>query len=627
MNLFKHLACAFAFSFGGMQMHLFAQSPNNVIDEVIWVVGDEAILRSDVESARMEFGANISGNPYCVIPEQLAIQKLFLHQAQLDSIEVESSEITANMDARINELVMRAGSKEKLEEYYHRTMTEIREMMFESLKEQFTVQRVRESLTADVKVTPAEVRRYFKDVPQDSLPWIPDQVEVQIITQQPRIPQEEIERVKEELRDYTERINSGESSFSTLAILYSEDPGTARYGGEMPAYGRAELDPAFANVAFSLTDPTKISKVVESEYGFHIIQLIDKLGDKVKVRHILRLASLSKLITATAVMKLYEQGKLTLDSRVFGPQGILNDSLFLRYTDKRIPDVTIEQLLRHKGGFTVRAGDPMFDWQLVQRVLKRQPPYTIDDYVEYAVRSGLGFRPGTRTYYSNLGYVVLSKVIEKLTGQPYETYVQDSILAPAGCYDMHIGHSRHAEKFPNEVRYYETKEAEKFPACDGSGQMTAKSDGGNDIQGLSGAGGWVASPTEILLFVAAIDGSDTRPDILQPATIRLMTQKTDGSLPLGWMSTEKDGTWSRTGTMSGTNALLRKQSNGYTWVFVTNTSSWKGSRFHRYISTMLRNAFGKVSEWPERDLFIADSLQNDASAGDTTDLSQTTSIP
>ena len=348
---------------------------------------------------------------------------------------------------------------------------------------------------------------------------------------------------------------------------------------------------------------------------------------RMEVRHILRLASLSKLITATAVMKLYEQGKLTLDSRVFGPQGILNDSLFLRYTDKRIPDVTIEQLLRHKGGFTVRAGDPMFDWQLVQRVLKRQPPYTIDDYVEYAVRSGLGFRPGTRTYYSNLGYVVLSKVIEKLTGQPYETYVQDSILAPAGCYDMHIGHSRHAEKFPNEVRYYETKEAEKFPACDGSGQMTAKSDGGNDIQGLSGAGGWVASPTEILLFVAAIDGSDTRPDILQPATIRLMTQKTDGSLPLGWMSTEKDGTWSRTGTMSGTNALLRKQSNGYTWVFVTNTSSWKGSRFHRYISTMLRNAFGKVSEWPERDLFIADSLQNDASAGDTTDLSQTTSIP
>ena len=181
-------------------MHLFAQSPNNVVDEVIWVVGDEAILRSDVEAARLDFGANIQGNPYCVIPEQLAIQKLFLHQGQLDSVEVSTSELMPNVEARLNELIMRAGSKEKLEEYYHKTMTQIREMMLESMREQSTVQKVRANLTADIKVTPAEVRRYFKDVPQDSLPWIPDQVEVQIITQQPRIPQEEIERVKEELR-------------------------------------------------------------------------------------------------------------------------------------------------------------------------------------------------------------------------------------------------------------------------------------------------------------------------------------------------------------------------------------------------------------------------------------------
>ena len=294
MNLFNKLFGAFAFLFGGMQMPLLAQSPNNVVDEVIWVVGDEAILRSDVEAARMDFGANITGNPYCVIPEQLAIQKLFLHQAQLDSVEVDAATVNANLDARLNELIMRAGSKEKLEEYYHKTLTQIREMMFESLKEQYTVQQVRDNLTKDIKVTPAEVRRYFKDVPQDSLPWIPDQMEVQIITQQPRIPQEEIERVKEESRDYTERIQSGESSFSTLAILYSEDPGTARYGGELDYVGRAELDPAFANVAFSLTDPKTISKVVESEYGFHIIQLVDKRGDKLKVRHILRKPKLAQ---------------------------------------------------------------------------------------------------------------------------------------------------------------------------------------------------------------------------------------------------------------------------------------------------------------------------------------------
>ncbi len=305
MNLFeKLLLCVFASLSGGMQARVFAQSPNNVVDEVIWVVGDEAILRSDVESARMDLGANISGNPYCVIPEQLAIQKLFLHQAQLDSVEVEDAQITGNLEARLNELIMRAGSKEKLEEYYRKTMTQIREMMFESLKEQYMVQKVRENLTADIKVTPAEVRRFFKDVPQDSLPWIPDQVEVQIITQQPRIPREEIERVKAELRDYTDRVNNGESSFSTLAILYSEDPGSARYGGEMDYVGRGELDPAFANVAFSLTDPKKISKVVESEYGFHIIQLVDKRGDKIKVRHILRKPKVAQTDIDTTMVRM-----------------------------------------------------------------------------------------------------------------------------------------------------------------------------------------------------------------------------------------------------------------------------------------------------------------------------------
>lgn len=304
MSFYKHLVMIFACLAGGMQMRLFAQHQNNVIDEVIWVVGDEAILKSDVEAARLDFGASINGNPYCVIPEQLAIQKLFLHQAQLDSIEVAASSINPYVESRLNELVMRAGSKEKLEEYYHKTMTQIREMMFESVKEQETVKKVRAKLTENIKVTPAEVRRYFKDLPEDSLPWIPAQVEVQIVTLQPLIPQEEIDRVKEELRDYTERINSGESSFSTLAILYSEDPGSARYGGEMDYTGRGMLDPAFANVAFSLSDPSKVSKIVESEFGFHIIQMIDKRGDKVKVRHILRKPRLDQKNIDEALMRL-----------------------------------------------------------------------------------------------------------------------------------------------------------------------------------------------------------------------------------------------------------------------------------------------------------------------------------
>lgn len=334
-------------------------------------------------------------------------------------------------------------------------------------------------------------------------------------------------------------------------------------------------------------------------------------GDSMEVRHIMRIASVSKLITATAVMKLWERGELGLNDLVFGEEGILNDPQFCGFTDKKLTKVTVEHLLRHRAGFTMRAGDPMFNWQLIETGLGKKPPYTMDDYVEYAVKMGIRYQPGTRTDYSNLGYVVLSKVIEKVTGMPYETYVQDSILAPAGCYDMHIGRNRHEDKFPNEVRYYETTEAELFPACDTIGGMVLKSHGANDVYGLTGAGGWVASPTELLKFVAAIDGDPSKPDILKLATVRKMTEDRQDVLPIGWMHTTGDGTWSRTGSMAGTNALLRRQANGYTWVFLTNTSSWKGARFQRYISGMLRDAFDRVDEWPEKDLFEADSLMND----------------
>ena len=264
----------------------FAQK-SNVIDEVVWVVGDEAILRSDVEKVRTEYGNQVNGNPYCVIPEELAVQKLFLHQAAIDSIEVTDKEVNNYVEQDINQKVLMAGSKEKLEEYMRMTMTQIREELFDMYKNQLTVREMRKSLTSDVKVTPAEVRRYFKDLPEDSLPLIPTQVEVQILVQQPKIPQEEIDRVKDKLRDYAERVNSGATSFNALARLYSEDPGSARQGGEMEYMGRGELDAAFANVAFGLTEPGKVSKIVQSEYGYHIIQLIDKRGDKVKCRHIL----------------------------------------------------------------------------------------------------------------------------------------------------------------------------------------------------------------------------------------------------------------------------------------------------------------------------------------------------
>ena len=264
---------------------------DHVVDEVIWVVGDEPILKSDVEVTRIQAameGQRWKGDPDCAIPEQLAVQKLFLHQAAIDSIEVTESEISQQIEGRIDYMVQQIGSREKLEEYRKQSISQIRTSMHDDLRDQLMIQRMKESLVKDIQVTPAEVRRYFKDLPQDSIPFVPTEVEVQIIAQTPKISVEEINRVKDELRDYTDRVNRGETSFQTLARLYSEDPGSRRSGGEMDYVGRGVLDPAFAAVAFNLTDPKKISKIVESEFGFHIIQLVDKRGDKIKVRHILR---------------------------------------------------------------------------------------------------------------------------------------------------------------------------------------------------------------------------------------------------------------------------------------------------------------------------------------------------
>ena len=263
---------------------------DNVIDEVVWVVGDEAILKSDVEEARMNAqyeGRKFEGDPYCVIPEELAIQKLYLHQAVLDSIEVSESEVLQHVEMRTNQYIQMIGSKEKMEEYFDKTATQIREAMRENIKNGLTVQKMQQKLIGDIKVTPAEVRRYFKDLPQDSIPYIPTQVEVQIITSQPKIPLDEIEDVKRRLREYTDRVNKGEMDFSTLALLYSEDKGSAMRGGEIGFKGRGELVPEYANVAFNLQDPKKVSKIVESEFGFHIIQLIEKRGDRINTRHIL----------------------------------------------------------------------------------------------------------------------------------------------------------------------------------------------------------------------------------------------------------------------------------------------------------------------------------------------------
>lgn len=317
MNKFKLLTLMFLI-LAGKTMY----GQDNVIDEVVWVVGDEAILKSDVEEERLRAqyeGQKLDGDPYCVIPEQLAIQKLFLHQAAIDSVVVSDSEVLQQVERTIENYIHSVGSKEKLEEYFNKTMTQIREAMRDNVREGLTVQRMQQKIAGEIKITPAEVRQYFKSIPEDSIPFITTQVEAQIIVLEPKIPIDEIERVKKLLREYTDRINSGDSQFSTLALLYSEDPGTARRGGELGFMGKGQLVPEYANVAFNLTDPKKVSKIVESEYGFHVIQLIEKRGDRINTRHILLKPKVSEKDKETALARLdsiaddIRSGKFTFD--------------------------------------------------------------------------------------------------------------------------------------------------------------------------------------------------------------------------------------------------------------------------------------------------------------------------
>lgn len=280
---------------------------NNVAEEVAWVVGDEPLFKSDIEQEYLQaqYERNpIQGNPYCVIPERMAIDKLFLHQAKIDTVEVTNSMIASNVDARINYFIANLGSKEKVEEYFRKPMPELREQLMNMVRDQYTIQEVQQKLTKGVKATPSDVRRYFESLPADSLPFIPKQVEVQVITINPRIPQQEIDEVKSRLRDYAQKVNSGESDFSTLAILYSEDPGTSVYGGETGFRSRSELLPEYATAAFNLNDNKKVSNIVQTEDGYHIIQLIEKRGDRINTRHILLKPKVSDKDLNDAVARL-----------------------------------------------------------------------------------------------------------------------------------------------------------------------------------------------------------------------------------------------------------------------------------------------------------------------------------
>ena len=262
----------------------------NVVDEVAWIVGDEPIFRSEIEDQYAQMrseGTSVAGDPYCVIPERIAVEKLYLHQAKIDTVEAPEGQVQGSVDKRLAFFINNFGSREKVEEYFRKPYAQLREQLLEVMRNNYIIEQVQHNLTKDVKATPNDVRKYFSTLPEDSIPYVPMQVEAQIISINPVIPAQEIEDVKARLRDYADRVNRGESEFSTLAIMNSEDDGSAMQGGELGYQSRSSWVPEFANVAFNLNDPKKVSRIVETEYGYHIIQLIDKRGDQVNVRHIL----------------------------------------------------------------------------------------------------------------------------------------------------------------------------------------------------------------------------------------------------------------------------------------------------------------------------------------------------
>lgn len=331
----------------------------------------------------------------------------------------------------------------------------------------------------------------------------------------------------------------------------------------------------------------------------------DQETDKfVEPKSVFRVASVSKLITAVAIMKLVEEGKLTLEDKVFGEDGILNDTIYLGYKDKRVEDITVKNLLNHSAGWNRNYGDHMFMQQEIARQMNVELPLELPVIIKFAFEKRLHFKPGSRTSYSNLGYAILGMVIEKKSGQGYVDYVTSEIFKPAGITDIYMGKNHMEEKLPNEVIYYEQRNAGKVHSFYAKNKLVERTYGGNDIELLGAAGGWIATAPDLMKFISLIDGDETTPDILSKETLNLMTNPLlSGGHTIGWSGTDGRGNWWRTGTFAGTSVVMMRQANGFSWVILTNTSTWKGTKLSREFNREIQASLAEVESWPEYDLF------------------------
>ncbi len=335
--------------------------------------------------------------------------------------------------------------------------------------------------------------------------------------------------------------------------------------------------------------------------GFGCSDTISK--EEVQPYHKFRLASISKLITAVAVMKLVEEGKLSLNDRIFGPDAILNDPYFSNPKDKRVYGITVAHLLSHEGGWTQRWGDQMFMPLIIADHMGMKPPVNTRAIIRFALDKRLHFTPGSGRAYSNLGYSILGLVIEKVSGMPYEEYCRKAILEPIGVYDMVLAHNLLSRKAPYEVTYYAPSDVDPKPSIYGTGELVSPSYGGNDIEALGGAGSWLGTAPDLVRLMLAVDGFGTKQDILTPESIELMTDNQNGLAPIGWKTTINNGTWWRTGSFPGSAGMMKRQADGINWVVLFNSSAWNGPEIHSYINNMMYRVVSQLKNPHDIDLF------------------------
>jgi CubicO group peptidase (beta-lactamase class C family) len=324
---------------------------------------------------------------------------------------------------------------------------------------------------------------------------------------------------------------------------------------------------------------------------------------EVEPYHLFRVASISKLITTTGIMKLVEDGQLSLDDKVFGDNGILNFPPYNNYRDRKVENIQVLHLLNHSGGWTNRWGDPMFMPTIIARKMGKELPVTDEDIITFMLDKRLHYAPGTMSSYSNLGYAILSKVIEQVSGQDYEDYIKSHVLYPLGIFDMQLGESFLEDRKELEVKYYEPENSILISDYTGKDELVPRTYGGNDIHTLGAAGGWIASATDLMRLMLAIDGQPYPDDILTPESVEKMTTPVGkGFHPLGWRGV-RQGERYRTGTLAGSSVLMVNREDGISYVVLFNSSTWKGPMLANDIRSMMHKSISRTDEWPAYNLF------------------------